>query len=121
MAPVQLGALSSPLLGLIVDRIGRKKSAIIYCISEMIMNHLKQYEIIAVFIFSHVVGVITTNQLFTNVLLSTSKREFSEEMLKVVMRDFTITGNMSAFMSGCIAIVLSSAFGAAGPFKAAVT
>jgi MFS family permease len=118
------GALSSPFIGPIVDRIGRKKSAIIYCVLEMIINHLEQYDIIAGLIFSRVVGGITTNLLFSVfeawLVTEHRKRGFSEENLEVVMRDSTITSNMSAIMSGCIAHVLATAFGAVGPFKGAV-
>jgi MFS family permease len=118
------GALSSPFIGPVVDRIGRKKSAIIYCVLEMIINHLEQYDIIAGLIFSRIVGGITTNLLFSVfeawLVTEHRKRGFSEEKLEVVMRDSTITSNMSAIMSGCIAHVLATNFGAVGPFKGAV-
>jgi len=48
------------------------------------------------------------------------KRGFSEEKLEVIMRDSTVTSNMSAIMSGYIAHVLASNFGPVGPFEGAV-
>jgi MFS family permease len=118
------GALSSPFIGPIVDRIGRRNSAMIYCLLEMIINHMEQYDILAGLIFSRVVGGITTNLLFSvfEAWLVTEHRNrgFSEDKLEVVMRDSTISSNMSAIMSGCIAHVLATNFGPVGPFKGAV-
>ena len=50
------GGLASPITGPLVDRLGRKKSAMLYCILEILINRLEQYPILAGLIFSHVVG-----------------------------------------------------------------
>jgi MFS family permease len=118
------GALTSPFIGPIVDRIGRRNSAIIYCLLEMMINFLEQYDILAGLILSRVVGGITTNLLFSVfeawLVTEHRKRGFSEDKLEVLMRDSTVTSNMSAIMSGYIAHVLATNFGPVGPFKGAV-
>jgi hypothetical protein len=47
-------------------------------------------------------------------------RGFSEDKLEVLMRDSTVTSNMSAIMSGYTAHILATNFGPVGPFKGAV-
>jgi len=118
------GALTSPFIGPIVDRIGRRNSAIIYCLLEMMINLLEQYDVLAGLIISRVVGGITTNLLFSVfeawLVTEHRKRGFSEDKLEVVMRDSTVTSNMSAILSGYIAHVLATNFGPVGPFEGAV-
>jgi MFS family permease len=118
------GAVTSPFIGPIVDRIGRRKSAILYCLLEMMINYLEQYDILIGLILSRVVGGITTNLLFSVfeawLVTEHRKRGFSEDKLEVLMRDSTVTSNMSAIMSGYIAHVLATNFGPVGPFKGAV-
>ena len=118
------GALTSPFVGPIVDRIGRRHSAVIYCLLEIMINLLEQCDVLAGLIISRVVGGITTNLLFSVfeawLVTEHRKRGFSEEKLEVIMRDSTVTSNMSAIMSGYIAHVLASNFGPVGPFEGAV-
>lgn len=118
------GALTSPFIGPIVDRIGRKKSAVIYCVLEIMINLLEQYDILAGLIISRVVGGITTNLLFSVfeawLVTEHRKRGFSEEKMEIVMRDSTVTSNMSAILSGYIAHELATRFGPVGPFEGAV-
>ena len=59
------GAITSPFIGPLVDKVGRRNSAIAYCVLEIGINMLEQYDILTGLIISRVVGGITTNLLFT--------------------------------------------------------
>lgn len=57
------GAVTTPITGPLIDRFGRKKSAILYCILEMGINLLEQYPFLSGLLLSRMVGGITTNLL----------------------------------------------------------
>jgi len=57
------GAVTTPITGPLIDRCGRKKSAILYCVLEMGINLLEQYPFLAGLLVSRMVGGITTNLL----------------------------------------------------------
>jgi len=118
------GAITSPFIGPLVDKIGRKRSAMLYCLLEMGINLLEQYPIFAGLIVSRVVGGITTNLLFSVfeswLLTEHRKRGFPEEKLEVILRDSVIVSNLAAIGSGYIAHYLASKLGPVGPFEGAV-
>jgi len=118
------GAITSPFIGPLVDRIGRRRSAIAYCVLEIIINMLEQYDLLAGLIVSRVVGGITTNLLFTvfeSWLVTEHRlRGFSEEKLEIVLRDSVVASNLSAIASGCLSHVLALYLGSKGPFEGAV-
>lgn len=118
------GALTSPFTGPFVDRVGRRKSAIVYCILEIFINMLEQRDSFTGLIMSRVVGGITTNLLFTvfESWLVTEHRHngFSEESLEVILRDSVICSNLSAIASGILAHYLAHFLGPVGPFEGAV-
>jgi MFS transporter, MFS domain-containing protein family, molybdate-anion transporter len=119
-----MGAISSPLVGPIVDNFGRRKAAMMYCFLEMIINTLEQYECLTGVIAARLIGGITTNLLFTVfeawLITEHRQRNFPEEKLEIVLRDTVISSNLSAIASGFIAHKLAETFGAQGPFKGAV-
>ena len=59
------GAVTTPITNPLIDALGRKKSAIIYCLLEIWINQLEQYPRIWGLVVSRMVGGITTNLLAT--------------------------------------------------------
>merc|ERR1740124_1698599 len=119
------GALTSPFIGPMVDGIGRKKAAMLYCVLEIIINYMEQYPLFIGLIASRVIGGITTNLLFSVfeswLVTEHRKRGFEEEKLEVILRDSTIVSNSAAIVSGYIAHSLASVLGPVGPFEGVVT
>lgn len=118
------GALSSPFLGPMVDKFGRRNSAIAYCALEVMINMMEQYNCLAGLILSRIIGGMTTNLLFTVfeswVLSEHRKKGFAEEEYDVILRDSSVASNVSAIASGVIAHYLAENFGSVGPFQGAV-
>ena len=119
------GALASPITGPLVDRLGRKRSAILYCVLEISINMLEQYPILSGLIVSRMVGGITTNLLSTvfDAWLDTEyrRRGLAKEGYEIIMRDSVIVSNLAAIGSGYLAHVLAERYGPVGPFEGAVT
>ena len=59
------GALTSPFIGPMVDKFGRRNSAMVYCALEVIINMMEQYNCLIGLIVSRIIGGMTTNLLFT--------------------------------------------------------
>ena len=118
------GAVTSPITGALVDKIGRKKAALLYCALEIFINMLEQYPILAGLIVSRMIGGITTNLLssvFETWLDSEYRRRgFEEKKYEIIMRDSVVASNLAAIASGFIAHQLAESFGPVGPFEGAV-
>lgn len=118
------GAVTSPILGPIVDRVGRKKSAMIYCAIEILINALEQNPNFTGLIVSRLLGGITTNLLFTVfeswLVTEYRKRGFEEDKLEIILRDSVIASNLAAVASGYVAHSLAERLGPVGPFEGAV-
>jgi len=118
------GALSSPFIGPMVDKFGRRNSAMAYCALEVMINMMEQYNCLAGLILSRIIGGMTTNLLFTVfeswVLSEHRKKGFAEEEYDVILRDSVVASNVSAIASGVIAHYLAENFGSVGPFQGAV-
>jgi MFS transporter, MFS domain-containing protein family, molybdate-anion transporter len=119
------GGLASPITGPLVDKIGRKKAAILYCLLEIFINRLEQYPYLFGLIVSRMIGGITTNLLSTvfETWLDTEyrRRGFAKEKYEIIMRDSVIVSNLAAIFSGYLAHSLAEDYGAVGPFQGAVT
>lgn len=119
------GAFASPITGPLVDRLGRKRSAILYCVLEISINMLEQYQWLPGLIVSRMVGGITTNLLSTvfDAWLDTEyrRRGLAKEGYEIIMRDSVIVSNLAAIGSGYLAHVLAERYGPVGPFEGAVT
>ena len=115
----------SPITGPLVDRIGRKNSAILYCTLEILINMLEQYPIHAGLIVSRMIGGFTTNLLSSvfETWLDTEyrRRGLEKEKYGLIMRDSVIVSNAAAIFSGYLAHILAERYGAVGPFQGAVT
>jgi len=118
------GALSAPFIGPMVDKFGRRNSAIAYCALEVLINMMEQYNCLLGLIISRIIGGITTNLLFTVfeswVLSEHRKKGFEEEEYDVILRDSVVASNVSAIASGVIAHYLAENYGSVGPFQGAV-
>ena len=118
------GAFTSPFTGAFVDKFGRKKAAMLYCVLEMIINYMEQYPILLGLVLSRIIGGVTTNLLCScfETWLITEHRErgFSEGKLEVILRDSGIVSNSAAILSGVMAHILASTLGPVGPFQGAV-
>lgn len=119
------GAITAPITGPLIDRFGRKKSALLYCALEVGINMLEQFPFLSGLIVSRVVGGVTTNLLSTvfETWLDTEYRNrgFAKEEYETLMRDSVVVSNLAAIASGYLAHVLAESFGNTGPFEGAVT
>ena len=119
------GAITSPFIGPFVDKIGRKKAAMLYCSLEMFINWLEQFPYFYGLIVSRMIGGITTNLLFSVfeswLVTEHRRRGYAEEKLETILRDSVILSNLAAIASGFLAEFLAVRFGPVGPFEGAVT
>jgi len=119
------GGLMSPITGPLVDKLGRKKSALLYCLLEIAINKLEQYPVLPGLIISRMVGGVTTNLLSTvfDTWLDTEyrRRGFDKEKYEIIMRDSVVVSNLAAIGSGYLAHLLAENYGPVGPFEGAVT
>lgn len=108
-----------------IDRFGRKKTALLYCALEVGINMLEQFPFLSGLIVSRMVGGITTNLLSTvfEAWADTEyrKRGFSAAQYETLMRDSVVVSNLAAIASGYLAHILAEAMGPKGPFEGAVT
>jgi MFS transporter, MFS domain-containing protein family, molybdate-anion transporter len=119
------GGLLSPITGPLVDKIGRKKSAILYCCLEMLINYMEQFPYLTGLIVCRMIGGFTTNLLSSvfETWLDTEyrRRGFAKEKYEIIMRDSVIVSNMAAILSGYLSHILANRYGTVGPFQGAVT
>jgi MFS family permease len=119
------GAITAPITGPLIDRFGRKKSALLYCALEVGINMLEQFPFLSGLVVSRVVGGVTTNLLSTvfETWLDTEYRNrgFAKEEYETLMRDSVVVSNLAAIASGYLAHILAESFGNTGPFEGAVT
>jgi len=59
------GAIFAPVLGSVVDKFGRKRSCILYCILEIVINLLEHYDNFTILIIGRILGGVSTNLLFS--------------------------------------------------------
>jgi MFS transporter, MFS domain-containing protein family, molybdate-anion transporter len=119
------GGLMSPITGPLVDKIGRKKSAILYCCLEMLINYMEQRPYLWGLVLCRVIGGFTTNLLSSvfETWLDTEyrRRGFAKDKYEIIMRDSVIVSNVAAIFSGYLSHVLATRYGTVGPFQGAVT
>lgn len=119
------GAVTAPITGQLIDRFGRKKSALLYCALEVGINMLEQFPFLSGLIVSRIVGGVTTNLLSTvfEAWLDTEyrNRAFAQEEYEIIMRDSVVVSNLAAIASGYLAHILAEALGPVGPFEGAVS
>lgn len=118
------GAIFAPFLGSAVDKFGRKRSCIVYCVLEIIINMLEHYQDFRILLFGRVLGGISTNLLFSSFesWMTTEHRHrgFPEEWLQKTYSAASIGNGTMAVLAGIIAQVLEDKLGHIGPFQGAV-
>lgn len=119
------GGVFSPITGPLIDKLGRKRAAILYCLLEIFINRLEQYPYLFGLIVSRVIGGFTTNLLSSvfEAWLDTEyrRRGLAKEKYEIIMRDSVIVSNLAAIFSGYLAHLLAETYGNVGPFHGAVT
>ena len=79
------GAIFAPFLGSLVDKFGRKRSCIIYCILEIMINWIEHYNDFRTLLLGRILGGISTNLLFSAfeswMATEHRKRGFPEEWM----------------------------------------
>jgi len=118
------GAVSAPFLGSLVDKFGRKRSCIVYCLLEIVINWLEHYSSFNTLLLGRVLGGISTNLLFSAfeswMATEHRKRGFPEEWMARTYSECSVGNGASAILAGILAQFLEDAFGHIGPFQGAI-
>ena len=118
------GGIFAPFLGSFVDKFGRKRSCIVYCLLEIAINVMEGYEDFTILLLGRVMGGISTNLLFSafESWMTTEHRRhgFPEEWLSRTYSLCSIINGATAIMAGIVAQLLEDALGQIGPFHGAV-
>ena len=118
------GAIFAPFLGSFVDKFGRKRSCIVYCVLEIIINVLEHFHSFPILITGRILGGISTNLLFSAfeswMTTEHRKRGFPEEWLSRTYSQCSVGNGAMAIMAGIVAQFLEDSLGQIGPFQGAV-
>jgi MFS transporter, MFS domain-containing protein family, molybdate-anion transporter len=118
------GAIFAPFLGSFVDKYGRKRSCIVYCILEVIINVMEHFDNFTVLLIGRVLGGISTNLLFSAfeswMTTEHRKRGYPESWLGSTYSHASIANGATAILAGLVAQALEDAFGHIGPFQGAI-
>lgn len=118
------GAVFAPFLGSLVDKFGRKRSCIVYCLLEIVINWLEHYNSFNTLLLGRVLGGISTNLLFSAfeswMATEHRKRGFPEEWMARTYSECSIGNGAMAILAGILAQVLEDFFGHIGPFQGAI-
>ena len=118
------GAIFAPFLGSFVDKFGRKRSCIVYCVLEIIINVLEHFDSFPILVTGRILGGVSTNLLFSafESWMTTEHRKlgFPEEWLSRTYSQCSIGNGAMAIFAGIVAQVLEDFLGHIGPFQGAV-
>lgn len=118
------GAIFAPFLGSFVDKFGRKRSCIVYCVLEIIINVLEHFDSFPVLITGRILGGVSTNLLFSAfeswMTTEHRKRGFDEEWLSRTYSQCSVGNGTMAILAGIVAQVLEDSLGHIGPFQGAI-
>ena len=107
-----------------MDKFGRKRSCIVYCVLEIVINVLEHYNDFTTLILGRILGGISTNLLFSafESWMTTQHRHlgFPESWLQRTYSNMSIGNGTMAILAGIIAQLLEDKFGHIGPFQGAV-
>jgi MFS family permease len=118
------GAIFAPFLGSAVDKFGRKRSCIVYCVLEIIINVMEHSTNFQLLLLGRVLGGVSTNLLFSafESWMTTEHRHrgFPEEWLTRTYAETSIGNGLMAILAGIVAQVLEDYLGHIGPFQGAI-
>jgi len=118
------GAFFAPFLGSLIDLYGRKNSAIVYCVLEVIINVMEHSHNFTILLMGRVLGGISTNLLFSSfeswMVTAHNSRGFPRQWMKETYSQMSMVNGGSAIFAGIIAQVLEDSFGHIGPFQGAI-
>jgi MFS transporter, MFS domain-containing protein family, molybdate-anion transporter len=118
------GGLFAPFLGSFVDKFGRKRSCIVYCLLEIAINIMEGYHNFTILMIGRVMGGVSTNLLFSafESWLTTEHRKqgFPDEWLSRIYSQCSVVNGSTAVLAGIVAQVLEDYLGHIGPFHGAV-
>lgn len=117
-------AIFAPFLGSALDKFGRKRSCIVYCVLEIIINTMEHSTDFTILIIGRILGGISTNLLFSAfeswMTTEHRRRGFPEEWLSRTYSEASIGNGTMAILAGILAQVLEDNFGQIGPFQGAI-
>lgn len=118
------GAIFAPFLGSAVDKFGRKRSCVVYCILEIIINTMEHSQNFIILLIGRILGGVSTNLLFSAfeswMTTEHRKRGFPEEWLARTYSETSIANGVMAVVAGIVAQVLEDYLGHIGPFQGAI-
>ena len=118
------GALFAPFLGSAVDKFGRKRACIVYCVLEVMINLMEHSTNFSTLLAGRVLGGISTNLLFSAfeswMTTEHRKRGFPEDWLTRTYSEASMVTGGTAVLAGIVAQVLEDWFGQIGPFQGAI-
>jgi hypothetical protein len=112
------------VIGLFVDRWGRRFSCIVYLLIEIVVNICEHYNNFPLLLTSRVAGGVSTSLLFSafeSWMVSEHRAlGFPEEWLADTFSWASFGNGLSAIAAGLLAQVCQDRFGEIGPFQAAI-
>lgn len=117
-------AIFGTIVGLYVDKWGRKFGCIVYLVIEVVVNVFEHFNNFPLLMVGRVLGGISTSLLFsafeTWMVTEHRKRKFNEEWLADTFSTMSFLNGISAIISGLLAQLLADQLGEIGPFQAAI-
>jgi MFS transporter, MFS domain-containing protein family, molybdate-anion transporter len=118
------GAVFAPFLGSAVDKFGRKRACLVYCVLEVMINVMEHSTHFPTLIAGRILGGISTNLLFSAfeswMTTEHRKRGFPEEWLTRTYSEASMVNGSTAVLAGIVAQVLEDSLGQIGPFQGAI-
>lgn len=118
------GAIFAPFLGSAVDKFGRKRSCVVYCVLEIIINTMEHSQDFVILLIGRVLGGISTNLLFSAfeswMTTEHRKKGFPEEWLSRTYSESSIVNGVMAVLAGIVAQIMEDNLGHIGPFQGAI-
>merc|ERR1711865_263132 len=114
----------SLFVGPYIDRYGRKKACVVYCILEIIINLLEHSPSFPVLMIGRVMGGLSTALLFTALeswmVTEHRRRAYPEQLLSETFSRAATGNGLVAVLAGVLAQVMMDRYGEIGPFQAAI-
>lgn len=117
-------AIFGTIVGLYVDRWGRKFGCIVYLVLEIVINVFEHFNNFPLLMLGRVLGGISTSLLFSAfeswMVSEHRKKGFPEEWLADTFSTASFLNGSCAIVSGILAQLIADQLGEIGPFQAAI-